>query len=807
MSAITTSRNRDARVIDVRGEEGEELTDLPLTPREGWLSVVSLAAMMMVVGIAIDDARWADLAPNSSTSQTGFLPICGILSVLVGVALAKGKVGRYTGHLIGATIGALFLMNAAAASISTAPSFEGRLRDLNQSVTLFIDQVIVQGSRSYETSFFLLFLGALVWGAGQFAAYAVFRRHKPVPAILLAGFMLLVNVSVTINDQYIHVIAFVAAALVLLMRLNLLDQAREWRSRGMRDVADISGAFLRNGAAFVLVAILAATTLAANASSAPLARAWQNLDDDLLEVGYSLNRWLGGVSGAARGPNVLFTPNQMIRGVWESSSLPVFSATTSDGRGYRWRGATYDSFDGQFTWSQADTEPRFVGAGEDILAGTPDAIDPEGDARYPVEVTVVPIDYGGDVVVGPATPVEVAHDVNVETHGVGGPFVNAKLVSGIETGVPFTVRSLVRSERRQDALTGNELAAAGIEYPDWISRYLQVPESSSDLAQQAAQNILASLPASKRNPYHIADAIENHLWSTGGYVYNTDVRPLCPADQPMVDCFLTVKQGYCEYFATAMTMMLRELGIPARYVLGYLPGREQQDGSWLVDRSAAHSWVEVYFPGHGWVEFDPTPGNGENGQEQTNLAAGPDRGAAPTRGPLTGRGETECADPLDPECQQEGGGPPTFPEAPPTPPVAPQRDDALPLAIGGAAVLAFAVLALIAALRHIPRTEPELAYRGVARLATRLGHGPRPAQTAYEFATGLGEVMPLARSDLNLIATAKVEATYGRREQPGTMLRTLGMAYRRVRLGMIRLVIKKRPRVGLRPRPGKAKRG
>ncbi|HUR15725.1 MAG TPA: transglutaminaseTgpA domain-containing protein [Candidatus Limnocylindrales bacterium] len=805
MSAITTSRHKDTRGLDVRAEEREELADMPLTPREGWLSVISLAAMMMVVGIAIDDARWAGLASNSSTSQTGFLPICGVFSVLVGVALAKGKVGRYSGHLIGSTIGALFVLNAAAASISNAPSIEGRLRALNESVTLFVDQVIVEGARSYETSIFLILLGALVWGAGQFSAYAVFRRHKPLPAILLTGFMLLLNVSVTVKDEYVHLIAFMAAALVLLVRLNLLDQTREWRARGMGDVAEISGAFLRNGASFVAIAIIAATTLAANASSAPLARAWQNLDDDLLEVGYSLNRWLGGISGAARGPNVLFTPNQTIRGVWESSSAPVFTAVTSDGEGYRWRGATYDAFDGH-TWSQSDRESIIVGAGDDVLGQTPDAIDPEGDARYPVEVTINPIDYGGDVIVAPADPVELAQDVEVQTHGLSGPFAAVKLTAGIQTDVPFTVLSLVREVRGENALTGNELAVAGTQYPDWVSRYLQIgEESSGDIVAQAAQDIVASLPASKRDPYHIADAVENYLWRTGGFEYNTDVRGLCPADQPLADCLLTVKQGYCEYFATAMTMMLRELGIPARYVVGYLPGREQQDGSYLVDRSAAHAWVEVYFPGHGWVEFDPTPGNGENGQEPTNFAAGPDRGPAPTRRPLGGGpNELECADPTDIQCQQPGG-PPVFPVDPPVTPT-PPRNDILPLAIGGGAVLGLLLLALMASLRHIPKTEPELAYRGVTRLATRLGHGPRPAQTAYEFASGLGEVMPLARTDLHLIATAKVEATYGRKDQQGTMLRMLGLAYRRVRLGMLRLVLKKRPRIGHRPRSGKAKR-
>jgi hypothetical protein len=102
----------------------------------------------------------------------------------------------------------------------------------------------------------------------------------------------------------------------------------------------------------------------------------------------------------------------------------------------------------------------------------------------------------------------------------------------------------------------------------------------------------------------------------------------------------------------------------------------------------------------------------------------------------------------------------------------------------------------------MPSTQPELAYKGVTSLATRLGYGPRPSQTAYEFAAGLGELVPVAQEDLHLIATAKVEATYGRRTAGEGLLRSLGQAYRRVRFGLLRLVIR-RPKIGLRPRSKK----
>jgi transglutaminase-like putative cysteine protease len=793
MSGISTTRSPVRPISDVRLADQEELSDVPLTPREGWVSVISLAVMLMTVGLAIDDARWAGPIGNTSSSQTGFLPICGIFAVLVGAALAKSRLGRYAGHLVGALVGGLFLVNAVSASISMAPSIEGRLHDLNLSVSRWVQDVIVIGTRSDETSIFLLVLGALVWGAGQFGAYAVFRRHRPLPAVALTGFLLLVNVSITVRDQYVHLIVFVAAALVLLVRLNLLDQTREWRSRGMRDVAGISGAFMRNGAAFVALAIVAAITLAANASSAPLQRSWHNIDDELLEVGYTINRWLGGISGSARGPNILFTPTQTIRGVWESSSEVVFTAVTSDPEPKPWRGATYDSFDGN-TWSQLDRVSQLVDTGGELLAGTTEAID-KADARHVVTSTVTPVDYGGDVIVAPSAPKSVNQQTEVQVNGADATFVEAKLVNGIQPQVPYTVTSLVLDARGKDALTGNELAAASTDYAAWLDRYMAIrPGSVGEIVSDTARQIVASMPADQRDPYHLAVAVQDFLYRTGGFQYDTDVRGLCDDTSKLVDCFLQSKKGYCEHFATAMVMLLREMGVPSREVLGYLPGREQQDGSWIVDRSAAHAWVEVYFPGHGWVEFDPTPGNGENGQEPTNLPDGPVQRPVSSIGPVGGRGELECADRID--CTTAvPGGPIVESPVPPAP-----ADSSLTSVVAVTlVVLSLLLVAMVAVLRRIPSSEPEIAYRGVTRLAARLGYGPRPAQTAYEFAARLGELVPVASADLHLIATAKVEATYGRRLPADSMRRSLGVAYRRVRLGLLRLMIR-RPKLGLRPR-------
>ena len=791
MSAVSTSRAQRRPWTDDPARDNEH--ELPLAPREGWLTLLALVVMVGTVAVAVDDAVWAGLAPGAHESQTKFLPVAALLSVLLGAWLAKRAITPMAAHAINALAAGAFMLYAASGSISHASSIITRLQDLNLSISNFVQQVFVQNTRSTETSVFLLIIGALIWGCGYFAAFNVFRRHQAAPGIVLAGLILLINVSITIHEEYLHLIVFVLAALLLVMRLNLFEQMGEWRSRGMHELGDISGSFLRNGAVMVALAIGASIVLAANASSAPLSRAWNNVDDQLLEVGYDINRLLGGVTGPARGPNVLFTPSQTLRDVWQSSSEEVFTATTSDGLGRRWRGATYDSFDGS-TWQQLDRQSTIVQPGDVLLAQTDEPVD-TGAGWATVSVTVTPEDYGGDVFVAPADPAKVDEAAEIVTNGAQGPFAAGKLSNGIEQGEPYTVTSQVRETKGPFALTSNELAASGYNYPSWVkSRYLDIrPGSIGDLTVQTAHTIYNGLPLNQRDPYHVAVAVQDYLYSKGGFTYTTDLTGLCGATQ-RVDCFLTIKKGYCEYFASAMVMMLRELGVPARYDVGYLPGQQQEDGSWRVERSASHAWVEAYFAGYGWLEFDPTPGNGVNGQAPTHLAEGAPVVVSGSPAP----GEPAPAQPQDPDCLGDHVSQKCLDQVPPASAGTTPGGPNVPLFAALAALLLIGggVLFAVMLIRRVPSSEPEIAFSGLTRLASRLGYGPKPSQTPYEYADRLGELVPVAAGDVHLIATAKVEATYARRRPEAGTLATIGAAYRRARLGLLRLVLHmpRRPR-------------
>jgi transglutaminase-like putative cysteine protease len=146
-----------------------------------------------------------------------------------------------------------------------------------------------------------------------------------------------------------------------------------------------------------------------------------------------------------------------------------------------------------------------------------------------------------------------------------------------------------------------QLRVASILFPEPVlTTYLQLPALDPRIKQLALQ-----ITANSPTEYDKAAAIELYLKTH--YQYSLNLTGKQTID-PLAYFLFTRRSGHCEYFAAAMTIMLRDVGVPARYVGGFLPG-EYNDvgGDWIVRASDAHTWVEVFFPGYGWITFDPTP--------------------------------------------------------------------------------------------------------------------------------------------------------------------------------------------------------
>ncbi|HXW54749.1 MAG TPA: DUF3488 and transglutaminase-like domain-containing protein [Candidatus Cybelea sp.] len=169
---------------------------------------------------------------------------------------------------------------------------------------------------------------------------------------------------------------------------------------------------------------------------------------------------------------------------------------------------------------------------------------------------------------------------------------------------PFHNFAKIRYEATSDlpAVRLEELRKSPPEYSDAIRYvYLQLPPLDPRI-----QRLADEITAHAEDTYDKAAAIERYLKTRYGYTLDlTGMR----SDDPLAQFLFVRRAGNCEYFAAAMTVMLRSEGIPARYVTGFLDG-EYNDvgGDYIVRESDAHAWVEAFFPNYGWITFDPTPG-------------------------------------------------------------------------------------------------------------------------------------------------------------------------------------------------------
>jgi transglutaminase-like putative cysteine protease len=332
-----------------------------------------------------------------------------------------------------------------------------------------------------------------------------------------------------------------------------------------------------------------------------------------------------------------------------------------------------------------------------------------------------------------------------------------------------------------NAINEARLRTAGTDYPaELLSIYTALPDgamgpAATQLLQDIQAEVLVPAGYDADNAYDLARTIETYLRSDR-FQYEENVSELirleCPSAISTVECFAIIREGYCEYYASTMAVLLRAADVPARIAYGFLPS-ERNQGLEVVGGAAMHWWVEVYFPGIGWIEFDPT--GGEVGQV-TSIPSGSLSPATlrPSLAPVTA-----------PPPRTQG---PTVNQ----PPQEPTTGIGPFIAIGLILVVGVVALAL-AAIRRTPSKpmHPDQAWGSLARLAARFGLGPRPSQTVFEYAGALGDAVPTARVELTTIARAKVEVAYGHRDLGGDRLKRIAEAYHRLRLAIIGVVLRR----------------
>lgn len=236
-----------------------------------------------------------------------------------------------------------------------------------------------------------------------------------------------------------------------------------------------------------------------------------------------------------------------------------------------WLGRAFSTFSGrEWTALGTPTAPRY----QIVLSrGQPESIQQEIELLPAYEARTL-----------------VAMDPPVRFFGAGGPRMLMTEVPGEE--VRLFERPLQLKYRATSSRSG------GVWFDGELERYLQLPEGLDPRVTELARQVAGG----ERQPLNAANKLAAHLRSRYGYTLELPGE----VDDPLVDFLFVRKQGHCEHFATALTVLLRSLGFPARVAAGFYGGERLED-RYLVRAGDAHAWTQVFVPGEGFVSIDATP--------------------------------------------------------------------------------------------------------------------------------------------------------------------------------------------------------
>ncbi len=272
---------------------------------------------------------------------------------------------------------------------------------------------------------------------------------------------------------------------------------------------------------------------------------------------------------------------------------------------------------------------------------------PAGSGVELVEQEIEVGDFVDDRIIAAGTPLAIDARRLGTVFQLSGNVLRAR--DAVRKGTKYRIWSYVPDP------SPAQLAAAPGSYPFAASRYLEVdgrefpafglegraravdglfndPSYAGFGRYRPLYEVAARVTRGADSPYEAVLALESWFRQRGGFRY--DESPPRVKRSPLVAFVTRTKAGYCQHFAGAMAAMLRMLGVPARVAVGFASGEKRADNTWVVTDHDAHAWVEVWFAGHGWIPFDPTPGRGTFGGNYSFASNSNEAVAALRRGEL-----------------------------------------------------------------------------------------------------------------------------------------------------------------------------
>lgn len=576
-------------------------------PQEGWLTFLLVATVYFCQVAAVLDVGWVPedgivipatvggfllathLAkrPLSPLSAWGLITLYGLLIPLVGLANLWPSWDTFWGGW--ATLRPYWLQNGAL--------FFDRVNGWGTAV--FNNQV------SQETVVFALGLSLASYFLTAFACWQLYRSRRPFTGLLAIGVGLALN-GYFGGAEIWWLGLFVGLTGILTAVNHYTSLADDWDAQQVDYSDEVRTDLLVYASAISLILLTFAITLP-NFSFQRLVEFFQG-QTAVQQTEAALERAFGGVSAVSNQPRGRdgvggsgILPREFLLGdapeLYETVVMTAVVQSEANLSGTHWRALSYDVYTGE-GWALSEERSEPIEA--NLALHHPDLANTalisqtvfwQEDARL-VRYTM-------------GLPTQFSQDVTAVWRG------QTDFVRATGNGQQYTVRS--QTSQASPAML-RQTAVADVP-PALLARYTHLPGNLPQRVRELAQEVAGG----QANPYDQARALEEFLRQ---YTYSLTVESP-PNNNDPVDYFLFEQQtGYCDYYASAMVVMARAVGLPARLAIGYLP-QPTIGGVQTIYQINSHSWAEIYFAGYGWIEFEPTAAfaSPHNSGNQTQPAA------------------------------------------------------------------------------------------------------------------------------------------------------------------------------------------
>ena len=608
-----------------------------------------------------------------------------------------------------------------------------------------------------DASFYLFLIGLLMWITGAWLAWCVLRWRRPLLGLVPGAAAFATNLLNSPNQNG-YTLVILVLTLALLLWTNYLSSVANVNRARVKLTGDARWDFWESGlvamAAMIALSILLppmSTTDRTVQMQAGAFSSWAALQERLNHAVI-----LGGGPGGQTG----FSTEVSLLGPLTQSPTVVFTYNYSSAPGPRYfRGVDVtQTLNGQ--WEYPSSSPFSVTIAKGQQPSFAETYQKVALTDYRIDMISPPAGFS-DILFYPGTlfladRTSIAHQSNPPN--TSNLSLNA--IDRLSSFFPPNSVGIYNVTTQYSIATAAELQKAGTNYPAWLGPYSSLPSSGyrsgtvlNSIHKLALQIVQA---ANAQNPYDEATAIETYLRANYKYTLKPPQAP--PGADRLAYFLFTSKAGYCQYFASAMGDMLRSLGIPTQLVNGFGPGIvDTTTGAYEVREEDAHTWVESYFPGYGWITFEPTPDN-----VYTPINRG-------TIGPNTCITDTRCDPP--PSVQGPSASPSSRPSAvtggvPGGPKAGGGGGFSLRLPDAGTltkiigVLLALVLVLFAAAARYLRPRSVTLAWRRTLALARMAGAERRPGETPNELARRLASRFPEAAGALRSLADGFVVAAY-----------------------------------------------